>query len=143
MITEEEAAKIDRNEIGKNLSEDEEIYKENIIDHYKYPHNKGEIKFTIKHQELNPVCGDEITIYIRIKDRKIEDVSFTGHGCAISQASISMLTDKIKGMKIDKVNDLTKEDVLEMLGIPISYVRMKCALLSLKVVQEGLENVRN
>lgn len=144
MISKEEAAKIDKNKIGDNLTEDEEIYKENIIDHYKHPHNKGEIEFTIKHRELNPVCGDELTIYLKIDKKFIKDVSFTGHGCAISQASVSMLTDKIKGMTVKEVKQLNKDDIFEMLGIPISVVRIKCALLSLKTVHRGLEkNVRN
>ena len=127
-----------KNQIGENLSEDQEIYKENIIDHYKHPHNKGEIDHTNKHRELNPTCGDELTIYLNIKDHKIENVSFTGHGCAISQASVSMLTDKLKGMTVEEAKNITKDDIFTLLGIPISYVRMKCALLSLKTVQGAL-----
>ena len=121
---------------------DEEIYKENIIDHYKNPHNKREIKgCPVKHKERNPLCGDEITVFIDIKDGRVVDASFKGHGCAISQAAISMLTDKIKGMSVEEAKALSKEDVFKLLGIKVGPVRMKCALLSLKTVLRGIENV--
>ncbi|MBT4150351.1 SUF system NifU family Fe-S cluster assembly protein [Candidatus Woesearchaeota archaeon] len=116
----------------------QEIYKENIIDHYKHPHNKGKIDHNKTHRELNTSCGDELTIYLNVKNNIIEDISFEGHGCAISQASVSMLTDKLKGMTIEETLKLTQHDILELLGIPISYVRMKCALLSIKTVQGAL-----
>lgn len=123
------------------MNDEEEIYKENILDHYKNPRNKKELKkYTIKHKETNIICGDEITIYIQIEKNKIKDITFTGNGCAISQASISMLTEKIKGMSIKEVKQLTKDDILKMLGISLSFVRIKCALLSLKTVLRGLEN---
>jgi nitrogen fixation protein NifU and related proteins len=125
-------------EIGTNLTEIQEIYKENIIDHYKHPHNKGKIDHNKTHRELNTSCGDELTIYLNIKNNIIENISFEGHGCAISQASVSMLTDKLKGMTIEETLKLNKDDILELLGIPISIVRMKCALLSLKTVQGAL-----
>jgi len=127
-----------KNHIGENLSDEQEIYKENIIDHYKHPHNKGEIEHTKSHRELNTSCGDELTIYLNIKNNIIENISFTGHGCAISQASVSMLTDKLKGMAVEEAQKVSKDDILTLLGIPISYVRMKCALLSLKTVQGAL-----
>ncbi|NQV91664.1 SUF system NifU family Fe-S cluster assembly protein [Candidatus Woesearchaeota archaeon] len=127
-----------KNQIGEDLSETEEIYKENIIDHYKHPHNKGEIEHTTSHRELNTSCGDELTIYLNINNNIIENISFTGHGCAISQASVSMLTDKLKGMSVEQAQQISQEDILNLLGIPISYVRMKCALLSLKTVQGAL-----
>jgi nitrogen fixation protein NifU and related proteins len=125
-------------QIGENLTEIQEIYKENIIDHYKHPHNKGKIDHNKTHRELNTSCGDELTIYLNVKNNIIEDISFEGHGCAISQASVSMLTDKLKGMTIEETLKLTQHDILELLGIPISYVRMKCALLSIKTVQGAL-----
>jgi nitrogen fixation protein NifU and related proteins len=121
-------------------SEEQEIYKENIIEHYKCPLNKHEMKdATIKHRELNPLCGDDITIFLKLKDGVIDNISFTGNGCAVSQASISMLTEKLKGMPADMAKKITKEDILKMLGITISYARMKCALLSLKVITKGIE----
>ncbi len=123
------------------MDDEEEIYKENILDHYKNPRNKKELKkCTIKHKETNIICGDEITIYIQIEKNKIKDIAFTGNGCAISQASISMLTEKIKGMPIKEVRKITKENIIKMLGIPLSFVRTKCALLSLKTVLRGIEN---
>lgn len=130
-----------KDEIGENLLEEEEIYKENIIDHYKHPHNKRILAHpTIMHRELNPICGDEITIYLRIQNDVVSEVAFQGHGCAISQAAISMLTDKLKSMPLAEVRKITKEDILTILGIPISIVRMKCALLSLKAVHEGIKH---
>ena len=128
-------------ELNKPLTEDQEIYKENILDHYKNPKNKKELKkYSVKHKETNILCGDEITMYIQIEKSKIKDISFTGKGCAISQASASMLTEKLKGMSIKEVKKLKEKDILKMLGIPLSFVRTKCALLSLKTVLRGLEN---
>ena len=116
------------------------MYQENILDHYKHPRNFGVIEnATVHHHEKNPLCGDELDIYIVIDEhRKIVDVKFDGHGCAISQASTSMLTEEIKGKSIDKVEKYTKENILEMLGIPISPVRLKCALLSLDTVKNSI-----
>ncbi|MBI5797844.1 SUF system NifU family Fe-S cluster assembly protein [Candidatus Woesearchaeota archaeon] len=139
--TEEQARHIDRYEINEQpLSEEQEIYKENILDYYKYPRNKEELhNCSCKHRELNPLCGDEITIYLKIENNTITKAAFTGKGCAISQASISMLTEKLEGMKMSQAKDLKKEDIFAMLGIPISLVRMKCALLSLKTLAKALE----
>ncbi len=121
-------------------TEEEELYKENIIDHYKNPRNKRKMDdCAIEHKELNPLCGDEITVFIDVDKEKVIDASFQGQGCAISQASISMLTDKLKGMSITEAQTLQREDILEMLGIPVGPVRMKCALLSLKTVVRGIE----
>ena len=135
---------IDRNEITSSpLTEEQEIYKENIIDHYKHPTNKSELQnYTHKHREINPLCGDDITLYLKVNKGKITEASFMGKGCAISQASISMLTEKIKDMPLSEAKNLKKEDILHMLGIPISFVRMKCALLSLKVLQKEVEETQ-
>ena len=130
-------------EIETGLNEEELIYKENILDHYKHPHNKGEIKHNSSFREINPTCGDEITVFLDVKDNKIQNVSFTGFGCAISQAGISMLTDKIIGMNTKDVKKLTSEDVYKLLGIPISVSRIKCALLSLKTVQNAIKEYEN
>ena len=137
-LTVEQADLIDRNEISyTNLNEEEEIYKENIIDHYKNPHNKKElVNYTFKRRELNPLCGDEITIYLETEEDKIVDVSFQGNGCAISQASVSLLTDHIKGMTTKEIKLLTDKNIFSLLGIPISYTRLKCALLSHKALEE-------
>ena len=141
IITKEQAGSIDRNEIASTeLTEEQEMYKENIIDYYKHPRNKEELKdFSCKHKEFNPICGDEITLYLKIEKGRIKKASYIGKGCAISQASISMLTEKLKDMPIKDAKELKKEDIFDMLGIPISFVRTKCALLSLKTVSKSLE----
>ena len=143
-ITKEQAATIDRNEISATeLTEEQEIYKENIIDYYKNPRNKKELQqYSCKHKEINPICGDEITLYLQVEKGKITQATYTGKGCAISQASISMLTEKIKDMPIKEAKKMQKEDIFAMLGIPISFVRMKCALLSLKVLNKSLEETK-
>lgn len=140
-ISKEQAASIDRNEIASSeLTEEQELYKENIIDYYKHPRNKEEMKeYNCKEREINPLCGDEITLYLIIDKGKIKKATYTGKGCAISQASISMLTEKLKDMPITEAKKLKKEDIFAMLGIPISFVRTKCALLSLKTLTKSLE----
>lgn len=120
-----------------------DIYQEEILEHYKNPHNKG----SIEHPDLfghgnNPVCGDDISIYVKISDGKISEVSFDGRGCAISQASVSMLTDKLKGMSLEEARKMDIEGVKEMLHIPLSAVRLKCATLGLKVFQEAAGETR-
>lgn len=117
----------------------EDIYRENILDHYKHPHNKGRLDGADHvHTEDNPVCGDVITISLKISDGRVEAVKFDGRGCAISQAAASMLTDEIKGMSVDDVRQMTREDVADMLGITIGPVRTKCAVLSLVAVRNAL-----
>ena len=119
---------------------EELVYRENILDHYKHPRNKKTLDHpSVKHRELNPFCGDDITIYLHIKDNLITKATFTGHGCAISQASISLLTEKLVSMTIEEAQKLREEDIYELLGIEIEYTRRKCALLSLKALQKGLE----
>jgi len=123
-----------------DITADEEMYKENILDHYKEPHNKGKLENpTVTHNELNPVCGDMITIHLKIEDKIIKDVTFTGSGCAISQSSVSMLTDELKGKTLEEFHKLNKDYIYELLGIPISPNRMKCALLSLKTAQGAIQ----
>ena len=120
--------------------EEDEIYKENILDHYKHPRNFGNLKnYTFKSKEFNPVCGDEIEIFIKFEDGKIIEAKFIGRGCAISQASVSMLTDYLESKTLNQVKSLSKEDILEMLGIQIGIVRMNCALLPLKALHSGVE----
>jgi nitrogen fixation NifU-like protein len=115
-----------------------DIYQEEILEHYKKPHNKG----SIDHPDLfghgnNPVCGDDISIYVKVEDGVITDVRFDGRGCAISQASVSMLTDRLKGMGLSEARKLDADEIKEMLHIPLSAVRLKCATLGLKVFQEA------
>ncbi len=116
------------------------IYQEQIIDYYKYPRNKRKMDDpTIDYGDQNPVCGDEIHFYVKLNDDgKVIDSSFEGQGCAISQAAVSMMTDLIEDMSLEELKQLTNEDIKEMLGIPLSPVRLKCAILGLKVLEGGI-----
>ena len=118
----------------------EMMYQENILDHYKNPRNFGSMKnASVHHHEYNPLCGDEVEMFLAIdKNKKIIDVKISGHGCAISTASASMLSEQIKGKNIEEISKFKKEDILEMLGIPISPVRLKCALLSLDTLKNSI-----
>ena len=113
----------------------DDFYRENILEHYRHPSFKGTLPApTHSHQESNPVCGDQIKVDLRVNDEGIiEEVAFSGHGCAISQASASMLMEMIHGKPLTEAKQLGKEDILAALGIEIGPVRLKCALLSLKV----------
>ena len=114
----------------------EQMYQENILDHYRNPRNFGQMdKPDADVNDYNPLCGDKIGIQLKINDNKIKEIKFYGSGCAISQASASMLTEEISGKTIQDILKLTKEDVLDLLGIEISYARLKCALLALKVLK--------
>lgn len=119
-----------------------DIYREIILDHHKNPRHKGTLDpndFT--YEDVNPLCGDEIRIDVRLKDNRVDEIAFSGRGCAISQASASILTEMVDGMTIDEVKAFTKDDLLEELGIPFSPARLKCALLSLKVLKAGLYGI--
>jgi len=118
----------------------EQMYRENIMDYYKNPRNKGKVKDAdIEFRDNNPLCGDEIEITVKLdKDKKIAEIKFDGKGCAISQAAASMLTEKILGMKLADVKKIKKDEVLEMLGIPLQPIRVKCALLGFKVMEGGI-----
>lgn len=127
-----------------NLTGDEAMYKENILDHYREPHNAGRMDgATFQHKELNASCGDTIEIFVKLDGGKVADVRFDGHGCAISQASVSMLTDHIKGMEVDALAKLAKEDVFRLLGVDVGPSRLRCALLGLKTLEIGLQNHLN
>ncbi len=117
----------------------DDLYRELILDHYKHPHNYGTLDpADISYEDDNPLCGDRIRIDLRLDDQgRVSDVRFSGKGCAISQASASMLTDEIKGKTLDELRNFSKEDLLDLLGVPLSPVRLKCALLSLKVLKAG------
>lgn len=119
-----------------------DLYREHILDHYQNPRNYGEIEDPdISHEEYNPLCGDRLTIQLRLGDERVEEVKFHGEGCAISQASASMLTELVEGKSVDELKALTKDDILGMLGIPIGPVRIKCALLALKALKAGVYGV--
>lgn len=116
-----------------------DMYQEEILEHYRHPHNRGIIpNADYIQKEHNPVCGDELTFYLKIENEKIADVKFEGQGCAISQAAASMLTDDIIGQPIEKVRDMQKEEVLDLLGIELGPTRLKCALLSLQGITSAL-----
>jgi len=118
-----------------------DIYKEIILDYYRHPRNFGKLeKFDIDAHDSNPLCGDEIEIQIVVGgDQKIQDIRYSGKGCAISQASASMLTELAKGKPLEWVKSLSKEEILKMLGNPeLGPSRVKCALLGMKVLKVGV-----
>lgn len=116
------------------------IYRENILEHYKNPLNHEEMEdASAEFHDSNPVCGDEIHFWVKVKeDGTIERATFKGTGCAISQASASMLTETVEGMHMDEVEEMGSEEIRELIGVPLSPVRLKCALLGLKVLQAAL-----
>lgn len=115
------------------------IYAEDIIAQYEKPHNKGKIaNATTSFHEYNPTCGDDITVYMNIKDGKVTDIKFDGSGCAISVASASMLTDEIKGKSVAEVEKLDVHYLIDLIGIDPGPARLKCATISLKAAKKGL-----
>ena len=121
----------------------DDLYRELILDHYQHPHNHGEIPDAdISYEDSNPLCGVKIRIDIKLKNNIVEDVKFNGTGCAISQASASMLTDELIGKSLDEIKKLDKQFVLDLLGIPLGPTRIKCALLPLKVVKAGVYGIQ-
>jgi nitrogen fixation protein NifU and related proteins len=118
------------------------LYREVILDHNKNPRNKGTLEpADFSYEDTNPLCGDEIRIDVRVKDGKVSDIKFSGHGCAISQAAASILSEMVANQPLDEVKALTKDDMLDELGVPIGPARMKCALLGLKVLKAGIYGV--
>jgi len=118
------------------------IYREQILDHNKNPRNKGTLEnpeFT--YQDVNPLCGDEIRVDVQTNGDRVTEIRFSGRGCAISQAAASMLTEMVDGQTLDDVKAISREDLLEELGVPISPARMKCAMLGLKVLKAGIYGV--
>lgn len=116
----------------------DDLYREAILDYYKHPRHKGHLDNPdIQYHDHNPFCGDEITVELKVENGVVVDAAFDGHGCAISQATASMLMEEIIGKPLEDLKALDKEFILEMLGIEIGPVRLKCALLPLKVLKAG------
>lgn len=118
----------------------DDLYREVIIDRYKHPHHRGSLDpHDYAYEDDNPLCGDHIRVELRVDDAgKVTEAAFDGKGCSISQASADLLMETILGQSIEDVKQLTKEDVLDLLGIELGPVRLKCALLSLKVLKAGV-----
>jgi nitrogen fixation NifU-like protein len=116
----------------------DDFYRDYILDHYRNPRNFGSLeRVDVEAEDLNPLCGDQIRMQLRLDDGVVSEVRFSGKGCAISQASASMLTERVKGMKLADVAKLSKDVVLEDVGIGISPTRMKCAMLGLRVLKSA------
>ena len=118
----------------------DDLYRELIIDRFKNPHYRGSLDpHDITFEDDNPLCGDHIRIDLRVNgDDRVSEVAFDGHGCAISQATADLLAESIIGKSIDEIKRISKQDVLDLLGIELGPVRLKCALLSLKVLKAGV-----
>jgi nitrogen fixation protein NifU and related proteins len=118
----------------------DDLYRELIIDRYKNPHFRGSLEpHDISFEDDNPLCGDHIRIDLRVDvDNRVSEVAFDGHGCAISQATADLLAESVLGKTLDEVKKINKQDILDMLGIELGPVRLKCALLSLKVLKAGV-----
>jgi len=127
------------------MSEFEQLYREVILDHYKNPHNYGLLEPHDAHAEgQNPLCGDEVTVTVNFADdgETIADIGFEGRGCAISQAATSMLTELVQGRSATEVASLPKEELLEEIGIPLTPIRLKCAILGLGVLKVALNKAK-
>ncbi len=117
----------------------DEMYREEILELYKNPGNYGSIRNAdISYRDYNPVCGDEMEVFVKLGDGKVKDAKFSGKGCAISRAAASKLTGLIKGKKLPEIKRVSSDDMMKLLGIKVSHLRMKCALLALKALQKGM-----
>ncbi|WP_415087772.1 Fe-S cluster assembly sulfur transfer protein SufU [Natronomonas sp.] len=118
-----------------------DMYRQQILDHYKNPRNYGELEGAdIEHVGENPMCGDTIKMFVVLADddETIEHVNFIGDGCAISQASASMLSEELRGKTLSEVREMDRDDIIDMLGVELSPMRIKCAVLAEKVAQDGI-----
>jgi nitrogen fixation NifU-like protein len=121
----------------------DDLYREQIIDRYKHPRSRGTLDpHDYTYEDDNPLCGDRIRIDVRLgADQRVSEAAFSGQGCAISQASADLLTEAVVGKTLDEIKAMSKDDILEMLGIELGPVRLKCALLSLKVLKAGVYGI--
>ncbi len=119
------------------------LYREELLDHFRYPRNRGTLSAANGSSEvLNPSCGDEIAMYIKIADTRLSDIAFTGKGCVISQAAASLLTQKVNGLTLDEIEALTKNDMLSLVGISLGPTRLRCALLALESLHKAIAHYR-
>lgn len=117
----------------------DDIYRQYILEHFREPRNHGSLEHPDIHAaDTNPLCGDRVELDLNVHDGRVSEVRFHGRGCAISQASASMLTEKIEGATLDELKAITPHDVLEMLGVEIGPARQRCALLGLRVLHQGI-----
>lgn len=116
-----------------------DLYAENILDHYRDPRNTGS-NGAISYKADNPACGDELTVYLTIEGDVISKIEWEGTGCAISQAGMSMLSEELEGMKVNDVTKMNKDDIYEMLGVPVGPRRFKCALICLHAVKNAIRS---
>lgn len=118
---------------------DDQLFREHVLDHYRNPRHHGALEHPdFTYEDSNPLCGDRIRVDVRVKDGVVADVGFSGHGCSISQAAASMLCEHIAGRSLDEVKRIGRQDVLDMLGLELGPVRLKCALLALKTLKAGV-----
>lgn len=121
--------------------QEELLYKEMILDLYRNPLNKKELdNFSIEQKAHNPTCGDMVTVQMLVENDTVIDIGWTGEGCAISLAGVSLITDEVKGKTLEEVAHITQDDMIAMLGIPISHTRMKCALLGWQTIRNMIEH---
>ena len=122
----------------------DDLYREIIVDHYKNPRNKGKLeKSDFSFEDENPLCGDFLHIEVEVdNNEKVVDAKFEGHGCAISISAADLLLDSIMGKSIEEIKKLDNQDVLDLLGIELSPVRLKCALLSIKVLKAAIYDLQ-
>lgn len=121
------------------MSAFDELYRENILEHYRHPRCHGTLERPdVTYEDANPLCGDRLRMDFRLRDGRIEQVRFSGEGCSISQAAASMLCERIEGQTLEEAKAIGRDDVLEMIGLELGPVRLKCALLALKTMKAGL-----
>ncbi len=121
---------------------DDSIYREIILEHYRNPSNRGVLDpADYSYEDVNPLCGDEIRMDVRVLDDHVSEIKFSGRGCAVSQASASILTEMVEGKSLAEVKAIGRDELLDEIGIPVSPARMKCAMLGLKVLKASIYGI--